>query len=101
MIAAPNPEELAFLNGLRSQIGRRVRVWYDVESSEGAPLREVVEGRLTSMDSEVTLEESRLVHPFATDDRATRTASVATLRGYAEMDQRSGTVMSTRLRPRR
>jgi hypothetical protein len=101
MTEVANPEEIAFLNGLRSQMGKRIRIWYDVESSDGASLREVVEGRLTSMDSQVTLLESRQIHPSLADDHGRRTASISSLRGYAEMDQRTGTVTNTVLRRKR
>jgi hypothetical protein len=98
MTEVAKPEEVAFFNGLRTQVGKLIRIWYDVESPEGAPLREVVEGRLARVDAEVTLLESRIIHPSSTVDHATRTASVALLRGYAELDQRTGTVTNTVLR---
>jgi len=101
MFGSTESTESAFLDGLRAQIGKRVRIWYDVEPSEGGPLREVAEGRLTRVDSEVTLLESRLVHPSFTDDRSTRTAPTAALRGYAEVDQRTGSVVRTVLRQSR
>ena len=100
MVEAPTPELATFLEGLRSQVGKRIRIWYEVESSDAGPLREIAEGRLASVDSEVTLEESRLVHPAPADDHAIRTASVSSLRGYALVDPRTGTVTKTVLRPK-
>jgi len=98
MAAGENPEEASFVNGLRAQIGKRIRIWYNVESTDGGPLREVVEGRLASVDSEVTLLDSRIIHPASLDDHARRTATVASLRGYAEMNPRTDTVANTVLR---
>lgn len=89
-----------FLSSLRAQIGRRVRIWYDLESAEGEAERETVEGRLTAVHSEVVLDESRLIHPAVVDDHARRTASLDAVRGYNELDQVTGVVMSTVLRPK-
>ena len=96
-----DPEDTTFLNGLKSQLGKRVRIWYDVEASESGALRETVEGRLESVQAEVVLAESRLIHPSPIDDRATRTAPTDTIRGYNELDQRTGMVTSTVVRPKR
>lgn len=95
-----SPTDTEFLNGLRAQMGKRVRVWNVVESSVGEALRETVEGRLTAVDTEVVLEESRLIHPSLIDDHARRTASLDSVRGYNELDQRTGQVTSTVVRPK-
>lgn len=91
--------ETDFLEGLRSQIGKRVRIWYDVDLSESGAARETVEGRLTAVRVAVVLDESRLVHPSLVDDHARRTASLDTVRGYNELDQRTGQVTRTVVRP--
>lgn len=88
-----------FLQGLKSQIGKRVRISYDVELSESGAGRETVEGRLTSVDAEVVLDESRLIHPSSKDDRLRRTAPLRAVRGYNVLDQRTGLVERTLLRP--
>ena len=101
MLDTVDSTESAFLNGFKAEIGKRVRTWYIVDSADGAPVREVAEGRLTTVDCDVILEESRAVHPFACDDHARRTTSVASLLGYAALDQRTGGVANTVLRGKR
>lgn len=93
------PTDADFLQGLRSQIGKRIRIWYDLDLSESGAVRETVEGRLTAVDSEIALDESRLIHPSPNDDRARRTAPTQAVRGYNELDQRTGLVTRTLLRP--
>ena len=92
--------EAEFVAGLRAQVGKRVRVWYEVESAEGGAERETVEGRLTAVLGEVILDESRLIHPSMLDDHERRTASLESVRGYNELDQRTGLVTSTIVHPR-
>jgi hypothetical protein len=99
MAAVEHPDEIAFLSGLKSLVGKRIRVWYDVASSESGALRETVEGRLASITVEVVLEDSRLIHPASFNDRATRTAPTASIRGYNLLDPVSGAVTRTVVRP--
>jgi len=99
MDSAVHPNEIDFLAGLKSMVGKRIRIWYDAELSESGAGRETVEGRLESVTDEVVLQESRLIHPTSVDDRATRTASTASLRGYAWLDPASGVVTKTVVRP--
>ncbi|HXY47693.1 MAG TPA: hypothetical protein VEK13_07370 [Thermoplasmata archaeon] len=101
MIGSEDSAESAFLNGLKSQLGKRVQIWYNVELSESGAGRETVEGRLDSVKVEAVLTESRLIHPSLIDDHATRTASVDSIRGYHELDQRTGSVTRTVVRPKR
>lgn len=100
MHASADLAQSAFLNGLKSQLGKRVRIWYDVELSESGAGRETVEGLLTSLQVEAVLTESRLVQPSVIDDHATRTAPIASIRGYNELDQRTGSITSTVVRPK-
>jgi hypothetical protein len=95
-----NNTEGEFLNGLRGQVGRRVRVWYDVESTQGEAIRETVEGRLSSAKGELVLVESRLIHPMLAEDYARRTAALDMVRGYTELDQRTGMDKRSFVRPK-
>ena len=94
-----HPDEVAFLVGLKSLVGKRVRVWYDAELTESGAGRETIEGRLESVTVEVVLTESRLIHPAFLDDRATRTALTTSVRGYSQLDPMSGAVTKTVVRP--
>lgn len=98
MAAARTLTDDDFVEGLRSQIGKRVRIWYEIDLSESGAGREMIEGRLTAVDAEVVLDESRLVHPSLKDDRERRTAPLQAVRGYHVLDQRTGVVARTLLR---
>lgn len=95
LLASQISTDVDFLQGLRSQIGRRVRISYDVDLSESGASRETVEGRLTAVDPLVVLEESRLIHPLFKEDRARRTTSLRSVRRYDVLDQRTGLVVRT------
>jgi len=101
MAESVSPAEISFLGGLKRLVGHRVRIWYDVEGDDGQPLRETVEGRLDSVQAVITLSESRQIQPSLVNDRVTRTAPFAWLRGYNELNQRTGEVTSTILRSHR
>jgi hypothetical protein len=95
---AGGPIDTAFLEGLKGQIGRRVRIWYEVPSPDGGPQREIIEGRLTVVKAEVVLADSQSIHPSARSDNAVRTAPTRLILGYAELDQVSWAVTKTFLR---
>lgn len=101
MLSSTDSTESGFLDGLRAKVGHRIRIWYDAEYLEGEPLRCTVEGRLASVDTEVTLTESRIIHPSMMDDHATRTAPLSWVRGYNELDPCTGLVTKTIARAKR
>jgi hypothetical protein len=91
--------EAVFLEGLRQQIGRRVRIWYEVPAPDGGPQREIVEGRLKEVRAEVVLADSQSIHPSSADVHTVRTAPTRLILGYAELDQVNHEVTRTFLRP--